>query len=212
MALKKYDDLNDMQIDALREIGNIGSGNAATSLADMLSKPVDIGVPKIEILDYDDVVKSLGGPEQLLVGILLSLTGDVQGMMMFLLQKDFVKMLVENLIGEPFDEEKGLDEMSLSAIQEVGNIMAASYVNAIASMTGLDINISVPSLSVDMAGAILSTPAIYYANISDKIIFIQDEFNQTNKENEVTSHILLIPEVDSLQKIMECLGLGESFT
>ena len=141
MALEKYEDLNDMQLDALREIGNIGSGNAATALADMLGKTVDIGVPRIQILDYADVVDSLGGPEQLLVGILLSLTGTVKGMMMFLLQKDFVQMLVRNLLGEEVDAGEGLDEMSLSAIQEVGNIMAASYVNAIASLTQLDINI-----------------------------------------------------------------------
>ena len=209
MALKTYEDLNDMQLDALREIGNIGSGNAASSLADMLSKPVDIGVPSIRILDYNEVVQGLGGPEQVLVGILFSLSEDVNGMMMFLLQQDFTKMLVENLLGTPFDEKAGPDDMSFSALQEVGNIMAASYINAIASLTGLNINISVPNLCVDMAGAILSTPAIYYANISDKIIFIEDDFKGNEAANKITSHVLMIPEVDSLQKIMDSLGLGE---
>ena len=207
MALKDYDDLNALQLDALREIGNIGSGNAASALSSMLDRPVDIAVPKITILDYDSVVQNLGGPEQLLVGLLLSLDGDVTGMMMFLLHKEFAHMVLNTLTGSTLEETGELDEFSESAIREVGNIMAASYVNAMSELTGLRINLSVPSLSIDMAGSILSVPAIYYADISDKIIFIEDEFNQ--KSDHAASHILLIPEVDSLQKIMTSLGLDE---
>ncbi len=205
MSLKDYNDLNDMQLDALREIGNIGSGNAASALALMLDQPVNIGVPQIRILDYNQVVDKLGGPEQLMVGLLLSLEGDTTGMIMFLLHKEFANMLLSTLTGCDFNENGEIDEISESAIREVGNIMAASYINAIAELTGLNINITVPSLSIDMVGAILSVPAIYYANISDKIIFIEDEFNQGL--NHASSQILLIPEVDSLQKIMSSLGL-----
>lgn len=205
MALKDYGDLNELQLDALKEIGNIGSGNAATALSDMLERSVSIAVPTIKVLDYNTVVENLGGPETLLVGILLFLKGEINGMMMFLLHKEFAHMVLNSLIGSDFNEEVDLDDMSQSTIQEVGNIMGASYVNAIASLTGLTIDISVPNMSVDMAGALLSVPAIYYANISDKIILIEDEFGHETKES--TSHILLIPEVDSLQKIMESLGL-----
>lgn len=205
MALNNYDDLNDMQFDALREIGNIGSGNAASALSEMLDRPVNIAVPKIKVLDYSEVADSLGGPEQVLVGILLSMSGDITGMIMFLLHKEFAHMVLNTLLGTDFDEKTLLDEMSESAISEVGNIMAASYINAMASLTALDINISVPSMCVDMVGSILSVPAIYYANISDKIIFIEDEFDQMSDKGK--SHILLIPEVDSLSKIMESLGL-----
>ena len=95
--------------------------------------------------------------------------------------------------------------MSYSALQEVANIMAASYVNAIADLTGFTINISVPSLCVDMLGAILSVPAIHYANISDKMIFIEDKFH--GKELDAPNHILLIPDVESLDKIMSSLGI-----
>lgn len=205
MTLRDYSDLNELQLDALKEIGNIGSGNAATALSDMLERSVSIAVPTIKVLDYNTVVENLGGPETLLVGILLCLNGDITGMMMFLLHKEFAHMVLNSLIGSEFNETVDLDDMSQSTIQEVGNIMGASYVNAIASLTGLKIDISVPNMSVDMAGALLSVPAIYYANISDKIILIEDEFGHETKES--TSHILLIPEVDSLQKIMESLGL-----
>lgn len=204
--MKNLDDLNDLQLDVLREIGNIGSGNAASALSTMLDRPVDISVPKVMILDYNEVTDSLGGPEELLVGLLLSLSGDVTGMIMFLLHKDFAHMMINTLTGMELENFGNLDEFSSSAIREVGNIMAASYVNAIASLTGLDINISPPDLCVDMVGAILSVPAIYFANIGNKIIFIQDEFDK-KEDDKTSSHILMIPEMDSLAKIMTNLGL-----
>lgn len=205
MALNDYSDLNEIQLDVLRELGNIGSGNAATSLSDMLDHPVNINVPKINVLDYNQVVDELGGPETMIVGMLLTINGDVNGMMMFLLHKEFTHMTINNLLGQDFGDFGEIDEIGYSAIKEVANIMAASYVNAISAMTGLTINISVPDICIDMAGAILSVPAIHYANISDKIIFIEDEFN--SGEEGATSNLLLIPDVESLQKIMLNLGI-----
>ena len=205
MAFENYE-LNEMQFDALKEIGNIGSGHAASALSSMLDRPIDMNVPQINILDYTEVVENLGGPENVLAGILMSLTGDVSGMIMFLIHKPFVKILLSNLLGMDIEDNFDLDEMSQSAIKEVGNIIAASYVNAIAELTGLAIEISPPELCVDMVGSVLSLPAIYYANISDKIIFIKDELD---KEDAASSQIILIPDVDSLKKIMESLGLGD---
>ena len=207
MSLNNYNQLNDMHIDALREIGNIGSGNAASSLAMMLSVQVDISVPVVRILDYEQVMVELGGPEQMIVGLLLCLDGEVNGMIMFLLHQEFANKLIGSLLGEAPDvgAQGEIDEMSYSALQEVANIMAASYVNAIGSLTNLNINISVPSMCVDMLGAILSVPAIHYANISDKMIFIEDKFS--GQGLETPNHILLIPDVESLGKIMDRLGI-----
>jgi chemotaxis protein CheC len=208
VPLHNYNDLNDLHIDALREIGNIGSGNAASSLAMMLAVQVDISVPTVRILDYEQVMEELGGPEQMIVGLLLCLDGDVNGMIMFLLHQEFANRLLESLLGEdPPDvgAQGEIDEMAYSALQEVANIMAASYVNAIGSLTELNINISVPSMCVDMLGAILSVPAIQYANISDKMIFIEDKFSGENLDTP--NHILLIPDVESLGKIMDRLGI-----
>ena len=206
MALNDYGDLNEIQLDALKEIGNIGSGNAASALSSMLERMVNISVPKINVLDYNSVCEALGGPEELLVGIMFSISGDITGMIMFLLHKEFAHMVLNSLVGSDFDGYSELDEMDKSTIQEVGNIMAASYINAMAALTGMTIDLSVPTMNVDMAGALLSVPAIYYANISDKIILIEDEFG--HDQVGASSHILLIPEVDGLKKIMESLGLG----
>lgn len=210
MPIHDYGDLNDMQLDVLRELGSIGSGNAATSLSSMLNHPINIEVPKIHILDYNEVVKRLGGPEMMIVGLLLTLEGDVNGMMMFLLQQDFTHIALNALLGESYADFGSIDDLGASAMQEVGNIMASSYIGAIASMTGLTIHPSVPSLCIDMVGSILSVPAIHYANISDKVIFIEDEFSsklQDMSSGEASSHLLMIPDVDSLQKIMTNLGL-----
>ena len=206
MPFETFDNLNDMHFDALREIGNIGSGNAASALSTMLSCPVNISVPTVQVLDYNDAVEKMGGPEQMIVGSLISLEGSVQGMMLFLLQKNFASMMIKTLLGEEeAPEVESIGEMGNSVIQEVANIMAASYLNAISSLTGLTIGMSTPSLCVDMMGAILSVPAIYYANISDKIIYIQDEFS--GHDFRAPSHILLIPDMDSLKNIMGKLGL-----
>ena len=206
MPFETFDKLNDMHIDALREIGNIGSGNAASALSTMLCCPVNISVPTVQVLDYNDAVEQMGGPEQMIVGSLISLEGDVQGMILFLLQKNFTSMMSKTLLcAEEAPEMESIDEMGYSVIQEVANIMAASYLNAIGSLTGLTIGMSTPSLCIDMLGAILSVPAIYYANISDKIIYIQDEFS--GHDFRAPSHILLIPDMDSLKNIMGKLGL-----
>ena len=206
MPFETFDKLNDMHIDALREIGNIGSGNAASALSTMLCCPVNISVPTVQVLDYNDAVEQMGGPEQMIVGSLISLEGDVQGMILFLLQKNFSSMMIKTLLcAEEAPEMESIDEMGYSVIQEVANIMAASYLNAIGSLTGLTIGMSTPSLCIDMLGAILSVPAIYYANISDKIIYIQDEFS--GHDFRAPSHILLIPDMDPLKNIMGKLGL-----
>lgn len=207
MALNNYNDLNEIQLDVLREMGNIGTGNAAMALAEMLSTPIDISVPTVQILDYEAAMESMGGPETMIVGLLLSFDGDINGMIMFLLEKDFAHMMINTLMGEDTEVFDPEDPVSNSALTEVGNIMAASYVNAIASMTNMRINLSVPDMSIDMLGAILSVPAIHYANISDKIIMIQNQLQGNN--TSASNRILMLPDVDSLQKIMTALGIED---
>ncbi len=211
MPLFDYTDLNNMHVDMLREIANIGTGNAATSLASMLQRPINIQVPRVSFLDYQSVSENLGGPETLMVGMMLTLHRDVSGMMMFLMKEEFAHMVLNSLLGQSFASFTEVDEMGMSAMQEIGNIMAGSYVNAISQITGLTIDISPPDITIDMIGSILSVPAIHFANISDKVIFIEDEFGGNPGEGanaDEVSNILLIPDVDSLDRILEKLGAG----
>lgn len=205
MAVSSYKELSEMQLDVLREIGNIGSGNAATALSNMLNRPINIGVPIVKILDYNEVTGMLGGPEKMLIGIMLTFTGDVEGMILFLLEREFAHETINTLLGMTLNDFNELDDMGISTMQEVGNIMAASYINAISQLTNLSIGISPPALTIDMVGSILSVPAIHFANISDRVIFIDGAFELgvSNQHN----NILLIPEIASLEKIMNSLGI-----
>ncbi|MCL2083962.1 MAG: chemotaxis protein CheC [Oscillospiraceae bacterium] len=196
---------NEIHFDVMREIGTIGSGNAVTSLSSMLSHPIGITVPTVKTLEFSQVVDDMGGEEQMIVGLLLTLSGDVEGMIMFLLQKEFSYLMLNTLLGKNIENFEQIDDMGYSALKEISSIMAASYVNAISAMTGLTIKLSTPDITIDMLGAILSVPAIYYANISDKLIYIEGQFNSQGQTTPC--HILMIPDEDSLNKIMIKLGI-----
>lgn len=200
-----YEDLNAMHMDVLREIGNIGAGNAATSLALMLGQPIDMTLPSVNLLGFNDVAEAVGGAEALTYGVLLNLEGDVSGMIMFLLNKDFAHLILNILMGESFGSFEEMDEIALSAIKEVGNILTAAYVRSISELTDLKINITVPEVSIDMAGALLSVPLIRFGTIGDKVLFIEENFK--SNEASVMSHMILFAEMDSLNLMLHKLGL-----
>ncbi|HHV38651.1 MAG TPA: chemotaxis protein CheC [Tepidimicrobium sp.] len=198
------ENLNAMMIDILGEIGNIGSGNAATALAGMLSKRVDMNVPVVKILEFKDVAGVLGGEEELVVGIYLDLNKDISGNIMFILDLESAINL-SNMLLNRIDTEEDLDDLAMSALSEVGNILASSYVNALGNLTNLNISISVPSLAIDMAGAILSVPAIQFGYISDRVLLIETIFEEGN--NSVRGNLFLLPDMTSFEKILSSLGV-----
>ncbi len=212
MSLQNMEQLNAMHFDVLREIGNIGQGNAASSLSQMLSQAIDISVPTVKLLDFNESVEYLGGPENVVLGMLVGLKGDINGMMLYVLQKGFAASMLKAVFGKEIGDLTELDEMDLSFIQEIGNILAGSYVNAISSLTGLTIDISVPTISIDMAGAILAVPAVEFAQIGNSVLFIDDSFifdNAAQKENnEIKSNMILVPELASLETLFSRLGIG----
>lgn len=207
MSLQNIEELNDMHIDVLRELGNIGSGNAATSLSSFMGKDIHINVPDVKILGFDEVAEYVGGPEKVVMGLLITIDGDIDGMILYIFDEIFINNVVNAFFGKEFTSFNDLDEMELSACGEIGNIMASSYVNALASMTGMTINISVPSLTSDMAGAILSVPSAKFAEIGDKVLFIDDSFGIGDTTKKVRSNMILVPEMESLNKLFERLGV-----
>jgi len=199
-----YDELNDDQIDLLREIGNIGAGNAATALATILDERVEMSPPKVRITGFDDAVHELGGAETMTVGVLVSFNGEANGMIMFLLNLEDAKSIMNILVGDD-DSDGELSEMKLSAIKEIGNILSSSYINSIAALTGLTINVTVPYVAIDMVGAIMSVPIIEFGALGDKLMFIEENFS--GKSNHLKSNIILFAEIDTLKIIMQKLGL-----
>lgn len=205
MKIDKLRELNTIQIDVLTEIGNIASGSAATSLAEMLQFRIDMAVPKVRIVDTTLASNLLGGPENVKIGILGKFRGDIEGIIMFLVEEDFAKDILKTLIGAEFALNKELDEMERSVISEIGNIMIASYVNAVSALTGMSIDITVPSIAVDMVGALLAVPALEIAPASDDIIFVEGILLDDNQS--VSSNILLVPTIDSLNTLLTRLGI-----
>ncbi len=208
MSKIDLNDLSNMQYDVLSEIGNIGAGNATTALATMINKKIDIGVPHVKLVDFNHISTIIGSEEQVMVGILLMLSGDINGMMMFLLDEVIAKNLVNVLMNREEGSEVVFDEMEKSAVMEVGNIIAGAYLNSLSMLTNLTIDVSVPMLQIDMAGAILSVPAIEFGKIGDSVLLIETEFDdETRKEEAIRGYYILIPELDSYEKILESLGV-----
>jgi chemotaxis protein CheC len=203
--LLNYNELNEMHIDILKEIGNIGAGNAATSLSQMLSKRIDMQVPEVSILDYDDAIESIGGAENVVVGILVSFYGDIDGVILFLLKKEFVHLILNTLMGTDLQKFEEISEIELSALSEIGNIMVSSYVNSIATLSNMRIDITVPSLNIDMAGALLDAVAVEFAEAADKVIFIKEKYYCV--ETTVYSNMLLLPSMSSLNILLKGFGI-----
>ncbi|MBQ5330908.1 MAG: chemotaxis protein CheC [Oscillospiraceae bacterium] len=215
MTLNSMEELTPVHYDVLREIGNIGQGNAATALAAFSNKLVTIDVPNVRVLDITDAIEYLGGPENIVTGILIRLKGDINGMMLTVLQSSFVKNLVEMVFdrkpSSPFD----LDDTEKSFIQEIGNILSGSYLNAISSLSGMTTDVSVPSVTTDMVGAILAVPAVEFAELGSKVLFIDDCFTFSDgfgKAAECSasrSNMILIPDIDSLSALFDRLSLPD---
>jgi chemotaxis protein CheC len=192
--------------DVLKEIGNIGAGNATTALAQMLNCKVDMAVPQVKLVEFRELGDMMGGAEQIMAGIYLGVEGDITGSIMFLLKKEAAKHLVNKLMG--VDGGTGeFSEMELSALKEVGNIITGSYLNSLSMMTNLKIYPSVPDLAVDMAEAILSVPAIEFGTMGDKILLIQTQFFD---ETALDGYFILIPDMESYSKILKALGIDVS--
>ncbi len=206
MSIGKYEDLNAMQIDVLREVGNIGSGNATTALSSMVGKMIDIEVPRVEVLDFNEAINAVGGPEKVIAGILIRINGDIEGMIMFLFEQNLIALIEETFFGQAPKDIFSLSEAENSALNEMGNIMAGSYVNAIAQLAGMTIDIEVPVMTVDMLGAIMSVPAIEMGEMGDKLLFIDN--NMIIDNTSIQSKMLLLPTVDSLDNLLGKLGVA----
>jgi len=191
--------------DVLKELGNIGAGNATTALAQMIGSKVDMTVPQVSLLEFHELGSLMGGEEQIMAGINLLIEGDITGSIMFLLKQEAAKHLINQLMPGMGDESSlEFTEMELSALREMGNIIAGSYLNSLASLTNLLIFPSVPDLTIDMAGAILSIPAIQFGTIGDHILLIQTQFID---DECIEGYFILLPDLDSYGKILGSLGI-----
>lgn len=205
MANFSLEHINDMYMDVLREIGNIGAGNATTAIAGMIDAKINMLVPQVKLLEVSKLSNAICPEEEIIVGIFLEVQTDISGSMMFLMKMDGAHYLVNKLMMHPQDYNEPFDEMDLSALKEIGNIIAGSYLNALSSMTGLTITPSIPYIAVDMAAAILSVPAIQFGQYGDNTLFIETQFGD---DVMIGGYFILMPEEDSYTKILQSLGIS----
>ena len=204
MSIQTLEEMSQQYYDVLKEIGNIGAGNAMTALSQMLNCKVDMQVPQVKLLDFNEMATIMGGEEQLMVGVFLGVEGDITGSIMFLVELKAAKHLIGKLMGMTIGDQEMLDEMETSAMKEVSNIITGAYLNSLSSLTNLMIYPSVPYLCIDMAGAILSVPAIQFGFVGDKILLIQSQFSD---DMAIDGYFVLMPDLESYDKILHSLGI-----
>ena len=207
MNIKNYDELSSLEIDALREIGSIGTGNAATALSALLGREVRITVPEVRIMGYNEAIERIGGAEEITAGVLVRMNGEINGIMLSVQKLEFVDLVISSMLDKHVDSYSMLHEMECSALIEVGNIMISTFINALSGLAGIQIGLTVPGFTVDMQGAIMTVPMAEYGGQSDYIMTIGGNFVCNKKE--VPCHLLLSPDIRSLNILLKKLGVSD---
>lgn len=204
--IKSYGDMNLLELDVMKEISSIGTSHAATALSKLLQKEIRISIPSVSILGYEETVERLGSIEELVAATLVKMKRDVNGLMLFIFKMDLANAVLEKLIGKTYKSFEEMDEMDYSAMEEVGNIIICSYVNAFAQLAGVEIDLSVPSSTVNMLGGIITVPMAEYGYDTDKLMYINAEFIMDGRI--LSDGLLMIPDIESLNNILEKLGVS----
>lgn len=204
----KFDDLSALQLDALREVGNIGAGTAAASLSTMTGQPVAMGVPSVKVVPIEEVPDDVGGGESIVVAVYMQVIGDAHGHIIFILEADTARELCDTLMGGMDPGElgpAGFSEMQISALQEIGNIMTGSYLRALADLTRLHLEPNPPALGIDMAAALISSVVAEVARTVDLALIIETQFE--DEQNPSIGYFAFIPEPEALGTVLRGLGL-----
>ncbi|SDB10315.1 chemotaxis protein CheC [Eubacterium oxidoreducens] len=204
MAENTFDNINSMYLDVLKEIGNIGAGNATTAIASMLGFKVDMSVPSVKLMECQELPTAIGPEEDVVAGIYLEVMEDISGSMMFILSLPSAQYLVNKLMMRDPEYSAPFDEMDMSALKEIGNIIGGSYLSALSGLTGLTIAPSVPALAIDMEAAVLSVPAIVFGQMGDNALLIETKFGD---DVMIDGYFILMPDVESYEKILTALGI-----
>ncbi len=207
MEIKNYDELTSLEIDTLREIGSIGTGNAATSLSEMLGKPIRITLPEVRIMGYNEAIEWIGGPEAITAGVLVKISGQMNGLMLSVQSLEFVNLVLNSMLDEDIHDYNELKELEKSALIEIGNIMISTFINALTGLADISLDLTVPCLTVDMQGAILAVPMAEYGGQTDYLMTIGGNF--ICDEQEVPCRLLLSPDIRSLNFLLRKLGVME---
>ena len=203
--MKTYEELNGLELDTIREIGSIGTGNAATALSSMLGCEVRIDMPEVRIMGYNEAIDWIGGPEVITAGVLVHMSGELNGIMLSVQQIEFVNLVLNRMVGHTVSDYMELTDLDRSALVEVGNIMISTFINALSSLAEITTHLTVPAFAVDMQGAILTVPMAEFGGQSDYIMTIGADFICHGQK--VPCRLLLSPDIRCLNFLLKKLGV-----
>lgn len=205
MKIKHYEDMNLQELDVMREISSIGTSHAATALSRLLQKEVRISIPTVSILGYNEALDRIGNAEEIVAATLVKMDQDVEGIMLFLFDMNFAGTVLKTLLGQEYSGFEEMDQLAYSALEEVGNIIICSYINAFSKLVDVDISLSVPSSTVNMLGGILTVPIAEYGYETDKLMYFNADFVLEGRK--LSDWLLMLPDIKSLNAILEKLGV-----
>lgn len=198
--MKSYDDMNYMEMDVIREVGSIGTGNAASALSSLLGTEVRMVLPQVTVQDFNTALNTVGNPESIVAAVMVKMSQEINGIMLFILKLDLINDIIGRLLAHQIEDYAKLDNMDISAVNEVGNIMISSFVNALSGLADVEVSLSVPEIAVNMLGGILSVPMAELGYQTDKLMMIRGKFIIEGKE--LDSDLLMLPDVESLNYLM----------
>jgi len=199
--------INQATTDLLREIGNIGAAHAATALSQMIGEPVNMRVPWVELVPFDDVTAVLGGPEQVVACVYLTVRGDITGSMFFVQSVPAAKILISELLSDVTPGDS-FSELELSALAEMGNIMSATYLSSLIDLTNLQMQPSVPMVAVDMAQAVLAVGLSQDALVGNYALVIHATIHHLRASED--AHFFLLPDPGAERRLLTALGMGSA--
>lgn len=198
--------LTGLQLDALSELGNIGCGSAASALAQFLNRKIDMAVPSATIMNFKKIPELVGGKEVRVMGIFLKVMGELPGKFLLLIPEETSLKLLKKLIpGCTIESALEMSDLEQSCMKEVGNILAGAFLNALTVLTKTPMLNSLPSMAFDMAGALIDCVVSDMTLKSDQVLMIETSFIES--EEDLRIHIFLLPGQDSLQKMLEKIGV-----
>ena len=200
-----YDKLTELQLDVMREIGNIGAGNACTALSVLLGTTIDMSVPSVQLLGFESTAAHLGGDDNMVIGLKVGITGDLDGVMLHVVEKRFAERIINTFYAKEIDNIANLDEMDSSVLNEMANITSGAYANSIASLTSLFVNIGTPNQVPGKVSDIMKLPLMDFIKPGEKLLVVDEVF--TIDDEHISSNMILALESDSLEKLFERLGV-----
>jgi chemotaxis protein CheC len=200
-------DLKESQLDAMREVANIGAGHAATALSQMTNRTIMINVPRVKIKPLEDAGDMLGPPDQVVASVLMHMMGDLTGRAMLLFPEPAALVLCDYLFRRERGTTTAFGEMEQSSLKEAGNILASAYLNALSDFMGMMLVPSVPSLVIDLSGAILTSAHLNFGHDREYALCVETSFRSEGSNESMAGHFLLLPDLASLQSIFDAIRI-----